>query len=247
MAREVNLPLAEVKALSNLAEALLTLGDVQGAQQCWRAGAETAQAHQFEDQVSYFAELAGANPVLGALETTNPAPLTPTTHDGLPGRLPTPMSLTTDAQSALELARRHGQVTARAMRAAHVSKPTATRRLNELVASGKLVRRGAGRSTSYVLVGQSDPERTALAALQRTLTPLRAEITAKFHVRTMSLWTHAPTSAVVTLVLAFERLPDLLTFLQLEKRLANAAGFPLRLLPAEVLNSVERNEGLPIW
>ena len=49
----------------------------------------------------------------------------------------------------------------------------------------------------------------------------------------MSLWTHAPTSAVVTLVLAFERLPDLLTFLQLEKRLANAVGFPLRLLPAE--------------
>ena len=50
-----------------------------------------------------------------------------------------------------------------------------------------------------------------------------------------------------TLVLAFERLPDLLTFLHLEKRLANAAGFPLRLLPAEVLNSVERNEGLPNW
>lgn len=69
-AREINYVLVELRALSNLAEALAELNDREGEHRCWQRGVEVARREEFDDERAYLQELAERFGFVGA----RPAP-----------------------------------------------------------------------------------------------------------------------------------------------------------------------------
>jgi len=238
LCQEVNLPLAEVRVLYNLAEVQAELGAIDGAQLCWQQGFELAHLYGFADQVTYFRTLAAEYPSLAAAAPLPFDPLLaeqPITPPSLLSR-PTP-ALEPEARIALELAQRLGQVTPRAlMVAASVSKATATRRLAELVTHGVLVKCGQGRSTCYTAAATdgTPTQSERVAAITARLQQLHDVIAERFGVAGFAQVDSPPSTECVRLSVRFTRIPDLKTFFALEQQLALLLGVPVDLVPADL-------------
>lgn len=244
LSREINLALAEVKALSNLAEACAELGQGEAAAAYWQQGLEAARRHQFTDQARYFEELAVQHPALRATRSaaaSAPPPAAP------PPAAPPPLTgaaaVTPVAAHIVALAQTQGQVTPRLLvDALQISKPTATRYLRELVGQGLLVTHGKGRATCYTAPAAAlahDALRLAeLAALGNSLTE---------EFRLTALYVTPPAADRQDIVAEFRPLPDLLTFLRLEQRLAEKLGQTVKLLPLDLLDAAAAGNLRVVW
>lgn len=220
--REVHVPLAEVKALYNLVEAELELGEHDGACSCWLRGNELAHLHAFDDQVRYFETLAREHPALTRLLPTS-RPVTPYT----------PFDADPESVHALEIARRNGQVTPRAlMEEASVSKATATRRLGDLVLRGLLVKHGDGRSTVYRL--PSDQRSQGTGALAAQIARLQTELTVHYRLVELQIVDESHWRGGIQLAARFAQVPELKRFFELEAQLAAALGQPVDLVPVDL-------------
>ncbi|MEZ4870513.1 MAG: tetratricopeptide repeat protein [Caldilineaceae bacterium] len=242
--------LAEVKAHSNLAEALAQLNQSTYAQRHWQLGYELSCEAGFQDQISYFQALQTQLPALHA--TTDvaanamAAPLTLA-----------PPALTHDERAALEIVERTGQVTPKLlMEHAHISKATATRRLADLVASGFLQKQGKGRGTYYTLKALAGPLRKearatdAMHAAQATDPATGAQLRAQLQPHTHQLVEQyaltalaviptagaaaGPPTAPLRLVALFQQPPSLLQFFVLEEQLCTLLGREIDLTPLEL-------------
>lgn len=221
LCREIKQRLVELRSLSNLTEALAELGDLTAAQRYWRYALELARRESFDDEAAYLQELAErfgfagdaqaipmAVPV-SAVKTLSPGTATDWTAVDL---------LDPEDALVLDLARREGKVTPRRlMKAASLSKATATRRLTALAAAGLLLPVGRGRGTCYV-VGHSKP-----AVLSDDLRERYAILAAGWVV------------GGSILALRFAVLPDLLTFLALRGEVRRQFGAAVEVLPEEAL------------
>jgi tetratricopeptide (TPR) repeat protein len=140
----INAHLITVRAYSNLAEALAELGEDTEARECWSEGYQISLESAFEDEIRYLEELRAKFPALQAVETAQEPFAAPESVDLSTG-------LDSVAQHAISIAVRAGSVTPKVlMEVANISKPTATRRLTELVRRGCLRPLGKGRATAYV-------------------------------------------------------------------------------------------------
>jgi tetratricopeptide (TPR) repeat protein len=139
---DLDLPLGRTQAYYNLAEALLTLGQINEARDCWRQGHELAQEAGLEGELRWLEQLERENPELhsppGGERAELSSPL------AYPDLLP-------EEEIALRIIREEGSVTARRlMEGASISKSTATRRLSRLLDLGLVERTGKGRSVCYL-------------------------------------------------------------------------------------------------
>ncbi len=207
--------LLPVRAHYNLAEALAELGDLTPAAEHWRAAHALSTTAAFDDELRDLEELRQRFPTLGAD----------------PRQPDLALQLDADAQVALALATRVGQITPRdLMAAATVSKATATRRLTELVQRGLLRQQGKGRATAYIPVqaGPALPDAPP-DGLARRLRTHAAEL-ATYGVAALG---QLPADEGRLLV-RFARLPDLPSFFALEQRLCAIMGRRIDLLPADL-------------
>ncbi|HAJ34922.1 MAG TPA: hypothetical protein DCL15_04405 [Chloroflexi bacterium] len=258
-AREINYVLVELRALSNLAEALAELGELEAAQRYWQRGVELARREEFDDERAYLQELAerfgfrktDAHQTSTAPDAGKPAPTSA-------GYQPAVDLLSAEDALALDLARREGKVTPRRlMEVAHLSKATATRRLTALAAAGLLTQVGRGRGTSYVMDGGRDWLNKRLESgdwdeqgetridNDKLRSPSRQSPIAQTHSPPISLphtlcarYGILAVGRVVDapiLALRFERLPDLLTFLALRAEVWQEVGETVEMLPVEAL------------
>lgn len=252
-ARAIDYVLVELRALSNLAEALAELGELEAAQRYWQHGLELARREEFDDERAYLQELATR---FGFTADDDPA--APAASDASRPAIdiqPAADLLSAQDALALELAQREGSVTPRRlMEVAHLSKATATRRLTALAAAGLLTPVGRGRGTCYVMCKRSrESERQESGdmakmaggdgrpplALESPPFPLRdpsipADLCARYGIRAVGRVVDAP-----ILVLRFELLPDLLTFLALRAELRQEVGETVEVLPVEALAAAQ--------
>jgi hypothetical protein len=149
MARTTGVPLAEVRAYANLAEAFTELDHRDEARHHWQIGYNLSCQAGFDDEVVYFNELRTKLQIFAQTEGVVHAQ-----NHGQPGAV----DLGQDEQIALRLAERDGHVTNKQLMAeANISRATAARRLAHLVQSGYLERHAKGRRTYYTLSSQSAP------------------------------------------------------------------------------------------
>jgi len=254
-ARENNFVLAELRALSNLAEALAELGDLQAAHTYWQHGVEVARRDGFDDECAYLQELADR---FGF--DTPPSPVDVTKMLSPERVLPAADLLNAEDALALDLARREGRVTPRRlMEAAHLSKATATRRLTALAAAGLLTPVGRGRGTSYVIgrleirdweigrggdqakatEGDASPHALNLQSpnLQspNPSVSLSPDLCARYGILAAGWVVDAPIVA-----LRFAVLPELLAFLALRAEVQREVGAAVEVLPVEALHAEQR-------
>ncbi len=256
-AREINYVLVELRALSNLAEALAELGEMESAQRYWQRGVELARREEFDDERAYLQELAerfGFRKI-----DARQAPIA--SDAGMPALTsassqPAVDLLSAEDALALDLARREGKVTPRRlMEVAHLSKATATRRLTALTAAGLLTPVGRGRGTSYVIGGdrvmkrletgdwdgqgeaRSDNDEPHSPNLQSPSSQAHSPpislphtICARYGILAVGWVVDAP-----ILALRFAQLPDLLTFLALRAEVWQEVGETVEVLPVEAL------------
>ena len=244
LSREINLALAEVKALYNLAEAGAELGQFDAASSYWQQGMEAARLNRFDDQVRYFVELATLYPQLGGSANVVAATAV---QSSLPRALPAAPSGAAppgpDAARIVALARQYGQLTPRLLtQELAISKPTATRRLRELTAQGLLTAHGKGRATCYVA---SVAPPVAHLARQAQLAALCTELAAEYGLTALYVVRAAP--EFVELAAHFARLPDLAAFFRLEGRLAAGLGCTVHHKPETVLDEEERQGLRVVW
>ncbi len=261
---EIGNQLTVVMTHSNLAEAYAQQGAVDAARRHWQIGFALGQRYGFDDETEYYVELsqqfealsdlAGlARPVATTAEAPqltssllHEAPMANAPETGVPA--PTmPPDLDPQEQVAWSLANESGSVTAKDLvDAAHVSKPTATRKLAGLVERGILVKYGQGRGTYYALVAAEAglPAEVRAAALTRRLADQRFALGERFDVTALALRQSA--SDLATLVARFGALPDLLTFFRLEQELTAICSAPVRLVPEAALG-VPATESDLIW
>ncbi len=144
------LPLIEIKAHYNLAEALAAANQRDEAARHWRAGYQLCRQHDFDDQEADFLALGQALEIL-AVGVDDAAEANAGEVDvSLPAMIP----LNEDEEAVLTLARREKTLTPkRLMQATNISRATATRRLTTLVEKGLLEKHGQGRGTIYRPVG----------------------------------------------------------------------------------------------
>ncbi len=142
---ELNIPLLQSKACSNLVEAYATQKDYKTAYQYWRQGHQLSRDAGLEGEQKWYIALLKEFPKLRAVEPTwTGVPSTPSLENG--------PRLSPEEIVALKLAQAEGNVTNRALRkAADISKPTATRKLSNLVELGLLRKQGQGRGVHYIL------------------------------------------------------------------------------------------------
>lgn len=234
LCQEVGLPLTEVRAQGNAAEALVELGRVEEARAAWRRGYELSVDSGFDDEIAYLAELADRFPGLGEADPAlPPAP-------ALGGMEPWPAPARADAgprdaveQTALALAAQPGGVSARAlMAAAHVSKPTATRKLADLEGRRLLRRAGRGRATVYSTEAAAPTgDAAARAAVQARLDAALPALRRAFGVdalAVMGVWP-GPRGARAEVAARFRARPALEAFFALEERAGEVAGVDVNL------------------
>ena len=249
-ARAIDYVLVELRALSNLAEALAELGEVEAAQRYWQHGLELARREEFDDERAYLQELAAR---FGFAADDDPAaPAASDASQPAAAIQPAVDLLSAQDALALEVAQREGSITPRRLlEVAHLSKATATRRLTALAAAGLLTPVGRGRGTSYVISKKSsrqlerreseDGGERATGDGQNTFPPpsspfqpqhrpISAGLRTRYGIRAAGWVVDAP-----ILALRFEPLPDLLTFLSLRAALRQEMGEAIEVLPVEAL------------
>jgi hypothetical protein len=146
------------------------------------------------------------------------------------------------ATCIVALAQQYGQVTPRLLvEQLRVSKPTATRHLRDLSAQGVLAVHGKGRATCY----SAPAAPPATGALLADLAALDAALASEDDLA--ALYVGPPGADRLDIVAAFGRLPDVLTFLALEQRLADALGRAIKLRPLESVDAAAPGELQAMW
>jgi tetratricopeptide (TPR) repeat protein len=260
---EIGLPLVEVRAHYNLAEALAALDDGSAARRHWQAGVQVSTAAGFDDMLADFRSLLKQFPILQEIELSlSRLPQPPAD----PTPAPMPSGIEPREREVLALAQKHGQVTAKAlMTAMHISKATATRRLAELAARGVLEKFGDGRGTYYTLPtgdGESAARRRSTLApgpkpgprqeqaqedleedyarMRRVLHWQSSRLADDFGLAALGLtgerW-GGERHALLPMIARFERQPDLARFFDLEHFLSTLLDAPLHLAPEDVWRS----------
>jgi tetratricopeptide (TPR) repeat protein len=223
ISRTLGLPLLEIKAHYNLAEAYAASASSTAAGEHWQLGMALCRGHAFDDQEQDFAELAAT---LG---------LAAPPRAEVAASAPLPGVLDPDEAAVLELAQREHRLTAqRLVEALHVSRATATRRLTTLAEKGYLHMEGKGRGVHYRLASVAQakdaaPTATIEAALRALLPSLRQQ----FDVAAVGL---TPAPGVIRLVVRFQVTPPLEQFFELERHVSAALQTPVDLVPASVLH-----------
>ena len=247
----ISLPLIELKAHYNLAEALGAANRLAAATQHWNTGYQLCRQHNFDDQEADFLALRDT------LHLPNPeqcATLTPSTLTA-PPTLP---RLDEDEQLVLSLVKGEGTITPkRLMDAANVSRATATRRLAALVEKGLLAVEGKGRGTCYHL---AEPVSTAattastaaaatldLATIRAALQPCQGEFAQHYGVTALGVVAQTPLATTLCkLVVDFTTLPDLRTYRQLKRQITEQLTEEIDLLLAEEVLSLSAQTAV-IW
>lgn len=250
--QEIGLPLVEVRAHYNLAEAYAQMEQPEPARHHWRVGYQLSLRAGFDDEAEDFLALQQQWPILQGQAEERPSP----PRQSAPAGPSDWQSLELDevARCALALAEEHGRVTARQlMKTVHISKATATRRLAALAQQGLLHRVGQGRGTFYVRGAPNPPPAAAptaapaqgvgaatpLADLERVARLLDPHGVRLQHcgVEALGVLSDPQAGGQPRLVARFSRLPDVLTFLALEQELATWLKADVRLLPEALLSA----------
>lgn len=245
----ISLPLIELKAHYNLAEAFGTAKRLTEATQHWLAGYQLCRQHNFDDQEADFVALRSTLALPNSADTILSAPIT-TTSTPLP-------RLDEDEQLIVTLVKAEGTITPkRLMDAATVSRATATRRLTALVEKGLLVVEGKGRGTCYVLAEQAPAAPPVapvalgldLAAISDVLQPCQVELAQQYGVTALGVVTqkNAEAAALVQLVVRFATLPDLRTYRQLKQQLTHHVDRAIDLLLEEEI-AAPPAEAIMFW
>ena len=252
LCQETGLPLAEAKLHSNLAEALAQMGNEDEARRHWLAGYQLSRHHGFDDQVAYFRQIQADMPAFQGLAPAEDR----AGARGVAQKAAAPILLDPQAEAALELARRAGRITARdLMKAAGISKATATRRLASLCAEGLLEKRGRGRGVHYVLAGVSGVGSRDPGAQQAVQEPW-AELLARrswleqIHgIVALGILGELPQegSRFLCLMLRFQELPALTEFLALEQWFSQTLGLPVDLKVATLTDPQTRARVHWLW
>ena len=241
----MRLPLIELKAHYNLAEAFAATNHPDQALRHWQAGYQLCQQHGFADQAADFLELAQEIGVPAVMPQDQPTDagenyaslLDPFSYANAPHA--NTIRLSAEEQMVIDLAQREQQITARRlMVAADISRATATRRLTALAERGLLTAHGQGRGAYYALAEVAPASTISPAATathdtttKETLAILllqeKATLAARYGVIALAILTTAPTKIVVR----FAQPPDLPTFFALRQHLTIVLHQDIDLLP----------------
>ena len=257
----MDLPLIELKAHYNLAEAFAATGHQDHAESHWKLGYQLCEQHGFADQAADFVEL--------AQEINLPADLASQQAQHLANGLftqiierPTGLSadLNADEAAIIELAQREPKITTRRlMEMADISRATATRRLTALVERGLLTAHGQGRGAYYALptVASSEvstpvPNAAAtLATLHDSLRREQAALTTQYAMTGIGVLNAAASQsahATAKIVARFDDSPDLATFFTLRQHLATLLHLDVDLVPDFSLSPTQlQHEVAWIW
>lgn len=248
--QDIDLPLIELKARYNLAEALGAAQRPHEAVEHWTAGYQLCRRHNFDDQEEDFVALRSALHLPIAETASLPAPAT-TLSPALP-------RLDEDEQLVVALVKAKGTITPkRLMDAANVSRATATRRLTALVEKGILTVEGKGRGTCYYLAEPMSADATATpidsvatldcTAIRTALQSCQGEFAQRYRVTALGVIEPAALARTLRkLVVDFTTLPDLRTYRELKRQITEQLTEEIDLLlPEEVLLSP--SEGTVVW
>jgi tetratricopeptide (TPR) repeat protein/DNA-binding transcriptional ArsR family regulator len=274
--KAMQLPLIELKAHYNLAEALAATGQQARAIRHWNDGYRLCQEHNFGDQAADFLELAQeiGLPVDLAASTAQSAltdrPLSLTEADEI-GTSDPYAGLSDDEALVIELARREQNVTARRlMIVADISRATATRRLTALAEKGLLIAQGQGRGAYYSLTAAKNrgKERATIPSAEGSSgafsvpLPVPSSVEEKETVRALLQNERAtlerdygitslgilPGNEPVRIIVRFTQTPDLAAFFHLRINLASLLHLEVDLLPEFVLSSLQPASAIEwIW
>jgi serine/threonine protein kinase/tetratricopeptide (TPR) repeat protein len=153
--REIDLPRGEAEAHYNLAEALIKLEQDEEAHQHLQAGHAISQRAELSDLLQMFESLRDETDESVNFASESDDFVFPPTLVTSPAKrvhIYRDLDLSPEEQTAIEITKREGHVTSRAlMKEAQISKSTATRKLSHLFDLGLLERKGKGRGTHYVI------------------------------------------------------------------------------------------------
>ncbi len=249
ISQAIGLPLIEIKAHYNLAEALAAAHQHEQATFHWQTGYQLSQQHNFDDQEALFLALHTTLQILPLVS--------PVANESDPYRraLLATASLAgyldADEKFVLTLARREQSLTPkRLMSAASISRATATRRLTRLVEKGYLAVHGKGRSAHYLPVATpakpSNLSATTLpAANATTLDPIHDTLRGcqqalldRFAITTLGLTTSSEAStgqvARLCVIVHFAQPPDLAHYFRLKEYLADLLQTEVDVVPDSV-------------
>ena len=236
--QSISLPLIELKAHYNLAEALGAATRAAEALHHWEAGYQLCRQHNFDDQEADFL----------ALRTTLHLPTTSGMTNGErnaphPPAQPTSATLPwldADEQAVVALVQAERTLTPkRLMDAAAISRATATRRLTALVERGVLAVEGKGRGTYYYLAEQTPPVPVATgdepdrASIATTLQPHQAELLQRYGVTALGLLSQEKSGPLLPFIVCFATMPTLPAYRHLKRHLTQLLQCELDLLLEE--------------
>ena len=257
----MGLPLIELKAHYNLAEALAAINQPEQAAHHWQIGYALCQQHAFADQEADFVELAqeiGVDTGLpihtgqDAQERYHAAALAPAVY------------LNADEEMVMALARREQNLTTRRlMVAADISRATATRRLTSLVEKGLLSAHGQGRGAYYTvatgvatgsvvsreLLAASTPDATG-DTIRALIVREQGSLAEGFLVSNIGLLAArgpVSTQAPAKIVARFDAAPDLAGFFHLRQHLASLLHLEVDLLPDFILSPAQLEHVEWLW
>jgi tetratricopeptide (TPR) repeat protein len=243
----MGLPLIELKAHYNLAEALAATGQEKQAARHWGAGYQLCQEHNFDDQAADFLELGKTLNIatgVSALSANGHAPIVGSDGHTL-SVTPFALFLSADEEFVLALVRREQTITTRRlMEAASISRATATRRLTGLVEKGWLTAYGQGRGAYYLLADHttnadgdlSTPAETSVTdtmaeKIHLELRKVQPALAAHYAVSSVGLAPSEPTSRYAKIVVRFTQPPDLERYFTLKQHLSDTLQVEVDLVP----------------
>ncbi len=240
IAERISLPLIELKAHYNLAEALAAIERHTDAAIHWQTGYRLCRQHGFDDQEADF--LALRTTIAVAMEVEPPR-----VNDEWAAPPNLAVHLGEEDAFVLALAHREQGVTPkRLMHAAHISRATATRWLTGLVAKGHLAVEGKGRATVYAPVTAAAPKPSQprpAAQLRDQLQPHCAEFRQRFQMTALGVVAQPNgCSPRIKLAARFVTTPDLASFLTLQAVLADRLQTEVDLWPLGVVDRLVAGE-----
>lgn len=243
----MELPLIELKAHYNLAEALAATGQGKQAARHWGAGYQLCQEHNFDDQTADFLELGKTLNIATGIFTEIANGHTPTENSNghTLSLKPFALYLNADEEFVLALVRREQTITTRRlMVAADISRATATRRLTGLVEKGWLTAYGQGRGAYYLLaegtaggeehasITAAMPAVDAMAEkIQVELRKVQPALAAHYAVSSVGLASSEPASRYAKIVVRFTQPPDLESYFTLKQHLSATLQVEVDLVP----------------
>lgn len=252
MARTAGVPLAEVRAHANLAEALTELDRRDEARHHWQIGHNLSSQAGFDDEVVYFDELRTKLQIFAQSGSVGHGP----NQDQSVA-----VDLGQDEQTALLLAERDDHVTNKALMAeANISRATAARCLANLVQCGYLERHGKGRRTYYTLpksgeshpfanTGDDAPSEAHLPVdlnfVQEVLSTQRAWLTQAYRIQDLALSTAQKPR--LTIFVRFHTMLDLSLFTELESQLERLLKVEIHIKPIFDETGEQNNERQWLW